>query len=98
MSCSPVGLSSIVKKQNGVQATTFVNNLLVGSRNIDHRGSFHVLNMATNDTFQCSITEPIFSKSRHEVGVQSRFLLHSLLVHMLPLSFPVLISCAELQC
>lgn len=64
----------LVSKHNDMQATTFVNNLLVGSRNIDHRGSFHVLNMATNDTFQCSIKEPIFSKSRHEVGVlRSRF-------------------------
>ncbi len=50
------------------QATTYVNNLLVGARNIDHRGQFHVLNLATNDTFQCSIKEPFFGKSRHEVG------------------------------
>ena len=44
-----------------------MNNLLVGARNIDHRGQFHVLNLATNDAFQCSIKEPFFGKSRHEV-------------------------------
>ena len=68
-----------MNKHIGTQATTFVNNLLVGSRNIDHRGSFHVLNMATNDIFQCSIKEPIFSKSRHEVGALS-FTLPNILV------------------
>ena len=46
-----------------------MNNLLVGARNIDHRGQFHVINLATNDTFQCSIKEPFFGKSRHEVGI-----------------------------
>ena len=51
------------------QATTYVNNLLVGARNIDHRGQFHVINLGTNDTFQCSIKEPFFGKSRHEVCV-----------------------------
>ncbi|CAL5227045.1 g9943 [Coccomyxa viridis] len=48
-------------------ATTYVNNLLVGARNIDHRGQFHVVNLATDDSFQCSIKEPFFGKSRHEV-------------------------------
>lgn len=51
------------------QATTYVNNLLVGARNIDHRGQFHVVNLATDDSFQCSIKEPFFGKSRHEVGI-----------------------------
>ena len=45
-----------------------MNNLLVGARNIDHRGQFEVVNLATNDSFQCSIKEPFFGKSRHEVG------------------------------
>lgn len=54
-----------------MQATTYVNNLLVGSRNIDHRGSFFVLNLATNDSFQCAIKEPIFTKSRHQVRCHS---------------------------
>lgn len=45
-----------------------MNNLLVGARNIDHRGQFQVINLATNDTFQCSIKEPFFGKSRHEVS------------------------------
>ena len=50
-----------------MQATTYINNLLVGKRNLDHRGDFEVVNMATNDAFQCSIKEPFFAKSRHEV-------------------------------
>ena len=50
-----------------MQATTYINNLLVGKRNLDHRGNFEVVNMATNDAFQCSIKEPFFARSRHEV-------------------------------
>ena len=50
------------------QATTYVNNLLIGDRNCDHRGKFHIVNLATDDTFQCRIKEPFFGKSKHEVG------------------------------
>ena len=50
-----------------MQATTYINHLLVGKRNLDHRGNFEVVNMATNDAFQCSIKEPFFARSRHEV-------------------------------
>ena len=55
-----------------MQATTYINNLLVGKRNLDHRGNFEVVNMATNDAFQCSIKEPFFARSRHEVWSMQR--------------------------
>jgi hypothetical protein len=50
---------------------TYVNNILIGKRYLDHRGTYHVTQLATGDHFKCKISEPIFGKSHHEVGRSS---------------------------
>lgn len=45
-----------------------MNNILIGTRYLDHRGPFHITCLATGDSFQCKVTEPFMGKSTHEVG------------------------------
>ena len=51
-----------------LQTYTYINNILIGKRYLDHRGPFHVTCLQTNDSFQCKISEPMLGKSQHEVG------------------------------
>ena len=50
------------------QAYTYINNILLGKRYLDHRGPYYVTCVQTGDTFQCRIQEPIVGKAQHEVS------------------------------
>ena len=49
------------------QAKTYVGNILVGKRFIDHRGPFHVTCLATGDCFKGTLTAPMFGASSRMV-------------------------------
>lgn len=57
------------------QVDTYVNNLLVGKRYLDHRGTYQVTQLSTGDYFKLKISEPIFGKSTHEVCARNAQLL-----------------------
>lgn len=60
------------------QVPTYINNILIGKRCLDHRGSFHVTCLTSGDCFRCKIKEPIFGKAHHDVR---SCLLLSVVVH-----------------
>lgn len=49
------------------QVPTYINNILIGKRNLDHRGSFYVTCLTSGDSFKCKIKEPLFGKGHHDV-------------------------------
>ena len=54
-----------------MQASTYINSILIGKRNLDHRGSFHVTCLSSGDCFKFKIAEPMFGKSHHLVRILS---------------------------
>lgn len=54
-----------------VQVPTYINNILIGKRNLDHRGSFYVNCLSSGDCFKCKIKEPLFGKGHHMVRYTS---------------------------
>ncbi|KAK9916982.1 hypothetical protein WJX75_009487 [Coccomyxa subellipsoidea] len=46
---------------------TYINNILIGKRNLDHRGSFYVTCLTSGESFKCKIKEPLFGKGHHDV-------------------------------
>ena len=49
------------------QVPTYINNILIGKRNLDHRGSFYVTCLTSGESFKCKIKEPLFGKGHHDV-------------------------------
>lgn len=52
------------------QVPTYINNILIGKRSIDHRGSFYVNCLTSGDCMKCKIKEPLFGKGHHDVRPQ----------------------------
>ncbi|CAL8466530.1 g6066 [Coccomyxa elongata] len=46
---------------------TYINNILIGKRSIDHRGSFYVNCLTSGECMKVKIKEPLFGKGHHDV-------------------------------